>query len=172
MHKLIQLLILGVIVGSGLGRVQALHRDDLPTVVSLAHQLQAKVHHVHHYAEENQHHFNWWEKRMLQALHHCDQDATRFHQTIENFFAHPDEVMHTWEHFLHYANTANQYVHRSHTMGHVRHDWQHCVTLIQQIHHLLDEDGGHHPVAGLGGGVPAANPQVANFETLHAKSAD
>jgi rhodanese-related sulfurtransferase len=74
------LMCLGIVLGALPGSpAYAIHSRDIPTVTSLAHQLERTAEHVRRQAEANAHHFGPAEHQTLRSLHRFAESANRFH---------------------------------------------------------------------------------------------
>lgn len=121
------------------GPVSALHRSELGALKETAHELAESADHVHSFAEQQAHHFNRSEQRLLVTLHRFASSAREFHATIENYFANGPAIRRTLALLNEDARAVNRSIGRSHALESVFAEWGHCRQLLGQINARLLE---------------------------------
>lgn len=174
-------LIVGIaLLGLDAGAARAVHQGDIPVLKRLAHELEDRARHVHHYAESQAHHFTWQEQQMLRALHHFESQARQFHNTVEGYFSSPWQVQQALQHLNNDADHVEMYIYHSHAMAHVVQDWNRAARLLGRINGYFWNDDGHggghdgDHGGGHGGGwwphaasnSPSLARRVASFQAL------
>lgn len=142
----------------------AIHQGDIPVIKQLAHQLSAAAHHAHHSAEQNAHHFTWWEKQLLRDMHHFADDVEHFHRTVESYFSTPQHVLRHLQHANQWAQRVERQIYWAHSFHHVVHDWQRAMLILRRIngYFYAGGGGGHdgHP-------APRTDGRRERFERLY-----
>lgn len=147
MHKIFGLaLVLAFVMGPAPS--SALHREDIPVLVRLAHELEQRAAHVHQAAAGQVHHLSRREDRLIRSLAHFHGQAAQLHRTVESYFASPGPVLAALEHLNDDADRVEDRIYRAHALSHVVDDWNRCALLLRQINRyfggVAHGDAGHH----------------------------
>lgn len=140
----------------------AIHPGDLPVIKQLAHELVSRAQHAHHAAEQNSHHFSWWERQLLANIHHTAEDGEKFHRTVESYFSSPHAVEQKLQHVNRWARLVDAQIHHSHAFSHALQDWQKCARALDRINVYFYGNGGGH------GNHPVGPVRETLFDRLHA----
>ena len=116
-----------------LAPARALHREDIPVLKQLAHEMERLAAHVHRAGEAQAHHFTRREVRLLGSLHHFHGQAAEFHRTVDSYFTSPAPVLAALEHLNADADRVERHIYRAHAMSHVVNDWNRAALLLRQI---------------------------------------
>lgn len=127
-----------------LSPARALHREDIPILVRLAHDLEQRAEHALVAADAQAHHFTGREVRMLRSLQHFRGQAGRFHWGIERYFSSPHEVEDALAELNEDADRVERVIYRSHTVSNVVADWSRAASLLRQINGYFGAEAAPH----------------------------